>query len=98
MSRFCHVLAIVSASLLCCSFAATGEAIMRAKLSKPMLGDYSINRRRTNTEQMTNDAADFWKPPKSFRSDLLTPRDGLFSAPRMVRRPAGYPRCIYQPV
>ena len=82
MTRFCHVLAVVSASLLRCSFAATGEATMRAILSKPMLGDCSINRRRTNTERMTNDAADFWKPPKSFRSDLLTQRDGLFSAPR----------------
>ena len=98
MTRFGHVLAVVSASLFRCSFAATGEAIMRAKLSKPMLGDGSINRRRTNTERMTNDAADFWKPVKSFRSDLLTPRDGVFSAPRMVSRPAGYPRCIYQPV
>ena len=98
MTRFCHVLAVVSASLLRCSFAATGEAIMRVKLSKPMLGNCSINRRLTNTKRMINDAADFWKPPKSFRSDLLTPRDGLFSAPRMVSRPAGYPRCIYQPV
>ena len=71
---------------------------MRAKLSKPMLGDCSINRRLTNTKRMTNGTADFWKPPKSFRSDLLTPRDGLFSAPRMVSRPAGYPRSIYQPV
>ena len=68
MTRFCHVVAVVSASLLHCSFAATGEAIMRAKLSKPMLSDCSINRKRTNTERMINDAADFWKPPKSFRS------------------------------
>ena len=98
MTRFSHVLAVVSASLLRCSFAATGEAIMRAKLSKPMLGDCSINRRLTNTERITNDAADFWKPPNFFRSDLLTPSDGLFSAPRMVSRPAGYPRSIYQPV
>ena len=50
--------------MLHCSFAATAEVIMRAKLSKPLLGDCSINRRLTNTEQMTNDAADFWKPPK----------------------------------
>ena len=97
MTRFCRVLA-VSASLLRCSFAATGEATMRVKLSKPMLGDCSMNRRRTNTERITNDAAEFWKPPKSYCSDLLTQRDGLFSAPRMVSRPAGYPRCIYQPV
>ena len=51
--------------LLRCSFSATGEAIMTAKFSKPMLGDCSINRRLTNTERMTNAAADFWKPPKS---------------------------------
>ena len=97
MTSFGHVLAVISVSLLRCSFAATGEAIMTAKLSKPMLGDCSINRRLTNTERMINDAADFWKPPTSFRSDLLTPRDGLFSAPRMVSRPVGYPRSIYQP-
>ena len=42
-----------------------------------------------------NDAADFWKRPKSFRSDLLTAKDG---APRLVSRPAGYPRSIYQPI
>ena len=65
MTSFGHVLAVISASLLRCSFAATGEAIMTAKLSKPMLGECNINRRLTSTEQMTNDAADFWKPPKS---------------------------------
>ena len=59
MTVFGHVLVVVSASLLPCSFAATGEVIMRVKLSKPMLGDCSINRRLTNTERMTNDAADF---------------------------------------
>ena len=63
-----------------------------------MLGDCHMNRRLINTEWMTNDAADFWKPCKSFHSDLLTPRDGLFSAPRMVSGPAGYSRSIYQPV
>ena len=69
-----------------CSFAVTGEVIMTAKLLKRMLGDCSINRKVTNIQRMTNDAADFWKPPKSFYSDLLTPRDG---APRVVSRPAG---------
>ena len=94
MTSFSQVSAVVSAWLLRCSFAATGEAILTAKLSKPMLGDCSINRRLTNTKRMTNDAADFWKLPKSFRSDLLTPRDGLFSASRMVSRPAGHPHSI----
>ena len=47
---FGHVLAVISASLLHCFLAATAEAIMTAKLSKPMLGDCSINRRLTNTE------------------------------------------------
>ena len=79
MTSFGHVLAVVSASLLRCSFAVTGEAITRAKLLKSMLGDCSINRSLTNTERMTNVAADFWKQPRSFRSDLLTPRDGLFN-------------------
>ena len=65
MTSFGHVLAVISAPLLRCSFAATGEAIMIAKLSKPMLGDCRINRRLTSTERMTNDAADFWKLPKS---------------------------------
>ena len=65
MTSFGCVLDVISASLLCCSFAATGEVIMTAKLSKPMLGDCSINRRLINTERMTNDAADFWKLPKS---------------------------------
>ena len=97
MTGFAHVLVLFSASLLCCSFAVTGEVIMRVKLSKPMLGDSCINRKLTNTKRMTNDAADFWKPPKSFHSNLLTPRDGLFSAPRKVSRPAGYPHSIYQP-
>ena len=68
----------------------TGEAIMTAKLSKPLLGDHNINRRVTNTERMTNDAVHFWKRPKSFRSNLLSQRDG---APRLVSiqtsRPAG---------
>ena len=39
MTSFGHVLAALSASLLCCSFAATCEAIATVKLSKPMLGD-----------------------------------------------------------
>ena len=64
MTGFGHVLAVTSASLLRCFFQATAEAIMTAKLSKPMLGDCSINRRLTNTEQTTNDASDYWKPPK----------------------------------
>ena len=59
MTSFDHVLAVISASLLCCSFAVTGEAIMTVKLLKPMLGDCSINRRLINTERMTNDAANF---------------------------------------
>ena len=66
MTSFGHFSAVVSASLLRCSFAATGEVIARVKLLKCMLGDCSINRRWTNTERMTNDAADFWKPPKAF--------------------------------
>ena len=67
MTSFGHVLAVISASLLRCSFAATGEAILTANLSKPMIDDNSsISRRLTNTERTTNDAADFWKPPKSF--------------------------------
>ena len=36
---FGHVLEVVSALLLRCSFAVTGEAITTVKLSKPMLGD-----------------------------------------------------------
>ena len=36
--------------LLCCSFAVTGEAVLTAKLLKPMLADCSINRRLTNTK------------------------------------------------
>ena len=62
MTGFGHVLVVVSASLPRCSFAATGEVIMGAKLSKPMLGDCHMNRRLMNTKRMTNDAADFWKP------------------------------------
>ena len=50
MTTFRNVLAAVSASLPCCSVAATGEAILTAKLLKPMLGDCSIKRRLTNTE------------------------------------------------
>ena len=42
MTSFGHALAVISVSLLCCSFAATGEVIMTAKMSKPMLGDCSI--------------------------------------------------------
>ena len=97
MTSFGHVLVVIYVLLLCSSFAVTGEAIMTAKLSKRLLGDYSINRGMTNTERMTNenDAADFWKRPKSFCSDLLTAKDG---APRLVSRPAGYPRSIYQPI
>ena len=64
ITNFGHVLAAISALLLRCSFAATGETIMTAKLSKPMLGDCIINRRLTTTERITN-ATDFWKPPKS---------------------------------
>ena len=64
MTSFGHVLAVISASLLHCFFAVSTEAIMTAKLLKPMLGDCSINRRLTNTKRMTNDAADSWKPPK----------------------------------
>ena len=52
-----------------------------------MLGDFSINRRLTNTERMMNDAADF---STFVIVILLTPRDGLFSAPRMVSRQAKY--------
>jgi len=44
-----------------------------------MLGDFSINRRLTNTERMMNDAADF---STFVIVILLTPWDGLFSAPR----------------
>ena len=71
--------AVFSVSLLHCSFTGTGEAIRTTKLLKPMLGNCSTNRRVTNIQRMTNDPADFWKPPKSFCSDLLTPRVGLFS-------------------
>ena len=39
-----HVLAVISVLLLRCSFAVTGEAIMAVRLSKPMLGDNSINK------------------------------------------------------
>ena len=42
MTSFGRVLAVISASLLRCSFAATGKVIMTAKMSKPMLGDCSI--------------------------------------------------------
>ena len=42
MTSFGRVLAVISASLLRCSFAATGEVRMTAKMSKPMLGDCSI--------------------------------------------------------
>ena len=42
MTSVGHVLAVISASLLHCSFAATGEAIMTVKLLKPILGDCSI--------------------------------------------------------
>ena len=65
MTCFGHDLDFISASLLRCFIAATSEVIMTAELSKPMLGDCSINRMLTNTERMTNDA-DFWKPPKPF--------------------------------
>ena len=51
MTSFGHVLAFVSYFLLLCSFAATGEAILTANVSKAMLGDFSVNRRLTNTEQ-----------------------------------------------
>ena len=34
-----------------------------SEIVETMLGDCSINRRLTNTKRMTNDAADFWKPP-----------------------------------
>ena len=64
MTSFSHVLAVISTSLLWYFIAATAEATVTAKVSKPMLGDCSINRRLTNTERMTNDAADFWKPAK----------------------------------
>ena len=94
MTSFGHVLAVISASLLCCSFAVTAEAIMRVKLSKPMLGDCSINRRLTSTKRMTNDAADFWKLPKSSVVICDTERCAL----RMVSRLSGYPRRIYKPV
>ena len=50
MTSFGHVLAVISASLLHCSFATTGEAILTANLSKPMIDNSSINRRLTNTE------------------------------------------------
>ena len=36
MTSVGHVLAVISASLLHCSFAATGEAIMTVKLLKPI--------------------------------------------------------------
>ena len=42
MTSFVRVLAVISASLICCSFAATGEVVMTAKMSKPMLGDCSV--------------------------------------------------------
>ena len=42
MASFGHVIAVVSASLLCCFFAGTVEAIMTVKLSKAMLDDCSI--------------------------------------------------------
>ena len=52
-----------------------------------MLGDFSVNRRLTNTERMMNDAADF----STFVTViLLPPQNGLFSAPRMVSRQAKY--------
>ena len=65
MTIFGHVLAVVSASMLHCSFAMTGEAMLTVKLSKPTLGDCSINRMLTNIERMTNNVADFWKLPYS---------------------------------
>ena len=53
------VLVVIYVLLLRCTFAVTGEAIMTEKLSKLRLGDHSINRKVTNIERMTNDAADF---------------------------------------
>ena len=50
-----HILAVVSALLLRCSFAATSKVIMTAKLLKPMLGDCSINRRLTDTMLLTSE-------------------------------------------
>ena len=98
MTSFGRVLAVTSASLLCCSFAATGEVIMTAKMLKPMLGNCSVTwQKADNTERMTNDAADFWKLPKSFVEFCDTERC-LFSVLRMVSRLAGYPRSIYQSV
>ena len=62
---------------------------MAAKFSKPTLGDCSINRRLTNTKRMTNQMLlTFGNYLSLSIYDLLTPRDGLFSAPRMVSRPA----------
>ena len=60
MTSFGHLLVVVCVSLLCCSFAATGEVIPKVKLPKLTSGDCGINRQLTNTERMTNDAADFW--------------------------------------
>ena len=62
MTSFGHILAVISASLLRWSFAATGEAIISAKSLKPMLGDCSINTSLNNTERITNDAADRIEP------------------------------------
>ena len=42
MTSVGYVFAVISASLLHCSFAATGEAIMTVKLLEPILGDCSI--------------------------------------------------------
>ena len=80
--------------MLPCSFAVTGEAVLTVIISKA--GDFSINRRLTNTEWMKNNAADFWKLPWSVHSDsfLLTSRDDLFCAPRMESRSARCPRSV----
>ena len=67
---------------------------MRTKLSKPMLGDSSINRTLINTERMINEDVDFSKPTKPFWNDLLKLRDG---APIMVSKSAGHLSATLKP-
>ena len=55
-------------------------------MSKVMLGDFSINKKMTNTKRMMLLTSGNCLGLSVV--SLLTPQDGLFSAPRMVSRPA----------
>ena len=72
------------------------QRLLTVKLSNPMLGDYSVNGKMTNTERMMMMLLTSGKRLSLSVVILLTPRDGLWSALKMISGVARYQRSSYK--